>query len=290
MAAPSPALAALLATAFPGAGQLYLGDSASAAATVAGEASFLAAALAAPPPSGDPRDGFRLGLRDLGVQLWAQAHAYTIYAAYRDARRLRDTSPAAATRPDNSLTDLVSAPFRPSVVFTPEVALPVASLVVASLGPALFGDRTLFRLDQVDVMGRGMSPGWALAAQSPVHVSLSLGAAVSEEALFRGMVQSGLLQWSSPAMAIGGQALLFGATHIPNAWLLGVPDPVYQASLQATITSVLGGWMGYLVYVDDGDLSRAVAFHFWYDALVMTVGFIAAPEAWPFRLAVALPF
>ena len=283
---PSPALAALCAMAFPGAGQLYLGDEEAAAKTVAAEAVLVGGVLLA--PDGGPQETLRITPRNLALQVAIQAHVYSVYAAYRDARLAaprRGRSPVA----DHDLGDLMLAPFRPSVALSPEVALPVASLVLASLGPALYSRRTIFHVDRVEILGRGLDPAWAMAAQTPVHGTLSLGAAVSEEALFRGMLQAGMLEWWSPPTAIAGQALVFGLSHVPNAYQLGVPNPGAEAALQATVTGLLGGWMGYLAYQDRGDLSRAVAFHFWYDLLVMTLGFVTAPNDWRFRLSMDLP-
>jgi len=288
VAYPSPAAAALLATFFPGMGQLYLGDEEAAANTVAAEAALFGGALIAP-DSSEPGEALRITPRNLALQVAIQSHVYSIYAAYRDARLAAPDRAYRSQVHDHDVTHLLLAPFRPAAVLSPEVILPVASLVLAALGPALFSNSTLFHVDGIEILGQTMHPGWALAAQTPVHGTLSLGAAVSEEALFRGMLQSGMLEWWSPPTAIAGQAFVFGVSHIPNAFQLGVRDPIYHATLQATVTALLGGWMGYLAYEDRGDLARAVAFHFWYDILVMTLGFMAAPEDWQYRLTMTLP-
>ena len=144
----------------------------------------------------------------------------------------------------------------------------------------------------MEILGTQLSPWRGLAAQTPVHMTLSMGAAISEEALFRGMVQSGMLEWWSPTRSVATQAGLFGLAHAPNQLLRpgSTSDRLKRASLQVAVTSLLGAWFGYMTWSDQGDLRRAVAFHFWYDVVVTTYGFVSDPQRWPFRFAVAIPF
>ena len=299
---PSPAIAALLATVLPGGGQFYLGDTEAGVWTVATEASLVGTAALLPGRE-DELDllggggTFELTPRRLALETWSKLHVYTVYAAYRDAWHLRNELREAPPLPGNSASDMLSAPVRPSVALSPEVALPVLTLVTMATAAALLANSSgsalgLFESGSVEILGSDLSPGAALAAQTPVHGALSMGAAVSEEGLFRGMMQHSLMRWMSPGPAIATQATLFGAAHIPNAFILPFrpEDRLRIAVQQFTVTTLLGGWMGYLAWRDQGDLSRAVAFHFWYDILIMTLGFATEGESWPFRFTLAVPF
>ena len=302
MAPPSPALAALLATAIPGGGQLYLNDYGAAGATAATELGLVGALLASPEAS-DEAATYYLTPRFLAGLTLQQVHVYSIYAAYRDARLMRTDDAFKAPIGDEGLGDLLLAPVNPSIMSDPEVGLPLLTLVAVAgtalalqEGPLLQSQRCDLegRCEDVDVsiLGTRLSPWEGLAAQTPVHMTLSMGAAISEEALFRGMVQSGMLEWWGPGRAIGTQAGLFGLAHAPNQLLRPGTrtQRLQRASLQVAVTSLLGAWFGYMTWADQGDLRRAVAFHFWYDMIVTTYGFVADPQRWPLRFAVTVPF
>lgn len=290
MAAPSPAVAALLATFIPGGGQLYLDDEVSALATAGTEAA-LAAAIVAAPAAGDEASDYFLTPRFLGLLTLQQVHVYSIYAAYRDARLARGDGPPAAALAENGVGALLAAPFTPEVVADPEVALPVGTLIAVAAAASLLDDGAILPDPPIEILGTPLSRGWALAAQTSVHGSLSLGAAVSEEALFRGMIQDGLMESWRPSGAIGAQAALFGLAHAPNAYMRPGSARVRnrQATLQVAVTTLLGAWMGYMTWADRGDLRRSVAFHFWYNMVVMTAGFLSDPHSWPLRLALTVP-
>ena len=292
MAAPSPALAALLATFLPGGGQIYLDDMDAALWVASSELALVGGALAIEPEPSAPGE-FKLTPRLLGLQLASQVHVYSIYAAWRDARRLR--RPETERSETNGFSDLAMAPFQ-SHALSPMVALPVASLAAVIVGSSLLSaNNSVFDVDDVTILGTALSPGVAFAAQVPVHGTLAMGAAVSEEALFRGMVQTGMRQWWGPSGAVAAQAVLFGLAHLPNAFIIDqgrspLRETVARATLQVALTGFLGGWMGHLVEQDAGDLRRAVAFHFWYNFAVMSAGFAAAPQSTPLRFSLSLPF
>lgn len=301
MAPPSPALAALLATALPGGGQLYLENYGAAGATAATEVAMVGAILASPEAS-DEASTYYLTPRFLGGLALQQIHVYSIYAAYRDARLMRTDGAFPAPIGDEGLGDLLLAPVNPTVISDPEVALPLLTLLaVAGTALALQAGNPLesrrcrrsgcFNVP-VEILGTELTPYQGLAAQTPVHATLSMGAAVSEEALFRGMVQTGMLDWWSPTRAIGTQAALFGLAHAPNQLLRPgtTGDRLKRAGVQVAVTSLLGAWFGYMTWADQGDLRRAVAFHFWYNMIITTYGYASDPQAWPLRFALTVPF
>jgi membrane protease YdiL (CAAX protease family) len=101
-----------------------------------------------------------------------------------------------------------------------------------------------------------------------------------------------MLEWWSPQRAIATQAGLFGLAHAPNQWVRPgtTSDRLKRAGVQVAVTSLLGAWFGYMTWADGGDLRRAVAFHFWYDMIVTTTGYVADPQHWPLRFALSAPF
>jgi uncharacterized protein len=86
-------------------------------------------------------------------------------------------------------------------------------------------------------------------------VALAGVAGLSEEVLFRGVIQAGLGGWLGAGFGLMGSALLFGLAH----WL----SPFY-----AGLAMVMGLWFG-LVWLVSGSLVAPVLAHALYDAVAL---------------------
>lgn len=106
----------------------------------------------------------------------------------------------------------------------------------------------------------------------------ALPIAISEESVFRGLLQTVLSEKLPPWGAITLSSLAFGAAHIPNAKLL---DPSLQKryyTVSLPLITSLGAYLGWLTYKNHS-LKESVALHTWYDFTLMLAGVLATKAA-----------
>ncbi len=179
--------------------------------------------------------------------------AYGIYAAYRDARTLNGQLNYHYRMPTDSLADLTSAPFRPSVLKKPEVW-------GGFLGAfALAGTVSYFMLPQDGSMHMSLST--SKMALSP-FAAFPVG--IGEEALFRGYLQSQLCEYMPPMASIALSSLAFGAVHIPNALAFPEEERWRYYTVSLPVITTLGAYFGWLTNKNHS-LKESVAIHAWYD-------------------------
>ncbi len=145
--------------------------------------------------------------------------------------------------------------------------LPLAALLLACRQIAWQPVRNLWRvLDEV-VVPLFRTCNWVEIA------AISFLAGLGEELLFRGLLQTGIAQWTgdflphTPAAALAGDwmaiivvAILFGALHAVNA-------------AYAVLAAIIGVYLGWL-YLATGNLAVPIVAHAVYDfvALVYVLG------------------
>lgn len=109
------------------------------------------------------------------------------------------------------------------------VGLPALSMVIENvalfLGVEISGT--------LEMIGRtiGSAEGWESLA---IVLAISLGPALGEEFLFRGYIQTRLVERHAPTVAIIVTSLLFGLMHM---------DP-----LQSALTVFMGAYLGFLAF------------------------------------------
>lgn len=250
-----PLLAATLSSLLPGLGHMYIGDYQTASGlltTTFGEISLATI----------PSDSVRVNTFITLQNTWS----YGIYAAYRDARILNGQLGYQYKMPTDSLYDLTTAPFRPSVLKKAEVwGGLLGSLAIATT-------ITYFAFPED-------SYGTEMAMSSEPHVSplAAFPVGIGEEALFRGYLQSQLIEWFHPAAGIALSSLAFGAMHIPNAQALSPEHQWRYYSVSLPIITSLGAYFGWLTYKNHS-LKESVAIHSWYDFTLFAVSALA-PKA-----------
>ncbi len=126
------------------------------------------------------------------------------------------------------------------------------------------------------VAERGLTMWQVLALALPVWVWLSVEAGITEEFLFRGLVQSRLSAWlGSSVVGVIGMAVLFGFAHAPGYVLRGAhgmegmaqsPDALSAAAYAIVVASPLGLAFGVL-WARTRSFTLVVLLHGWGDLI-----------------------
>lgn len=289
-----PGKAAGLSLLCPGCGQLYLGNN-EGALYLGATATMIGTSVALVRGHTVGLDGTAdsaqvpIGLALLiGAQnLWF----YSIFDAYRDARVMRGDEGYKHAITRESLGELASAPFRPSVVKSPWVWAGVPIALAAGIGlsylvsPDEFeASPSIFEVKDVNFLGRRLSRGAGFAAGTAYYAGLFTPVGVGEEALFRGLIQTELEERFGPTLGLVAASAIFGGVHVFN-----FTDDLSTAAVAVPVITILGTSLG-LAYQRTGHkLSTSVAMHFWYDFLLSTVAFAADPEHQPFVVRYGAP-
>jgi hypothetical protein len=96
----------------------------------------------------------------------------------------------------------------------------LVAVIALAAGAALVGWTVLLRPDLSKL--QAMVPRWPLPALVGAGVVFSVGNAVLEEVIWRGVLQRWLATFMAPAAAVAVQAASFGALHyggFPNGWV-----------------------------------------------------------------------
>jgi membrane protease YdiL (CAAX protease family) len=287
----------------PGCGYFYLRQPRRAAAYLGATAALLATSVALLRGDPDrlisePGQPVRSGTAPLAIPVLNAAQNlwfYGVFASYRDARIRRGDQGYRYPVSREELPDLLTAPFRPSVISRPWfwAALPV--LLGAALGYSVLVDedpmRGVRRLGDgggVRFLGRRYSTGAGLALGGAFYAGLFLPVGVGEEALFRGAIQPGLTEmvglWPGWALT----SAIFGATHAFN--FLGQEGGLGDAAKAVPFIAATGSYLGLVAIKTGFRLETSVALHFWYDFLLGTTAFILDPDNQPFALRFGWPF
>lgn len=277
----SPALAATLSIlpVCPGCGHFYLEQYGTGAAYLGSAALLLGGLVATSSQADSSVANLSLPLTTTLQNLWF----YGIFGTYRDARLMQGDEGYKRPITDETLPQLALASFRPRVLKSPWVwagvplmlggALGLNSLLEAS-GKVSLGVPPLLALRGGEIVG-----GEVLLASTFLPVG------IGEEALFRGVVQTGLSEWLGPWGGWAAGSVLFGAAHIPNftGSLFG-PVPLQQAVPALTYITAIGSVIG-LAYMHTGyRLETGVAMHFWYDFGLSTIDFLSSGGSFPIMI------
>jgi len=283
----SPRRASRLAVAgagVPGLGHLLLGEPVAAGLIFTGTVGLLGSSFLVDSTTSPLKmQGRGFFLAEGGTALWL----WSAWDAYQLAQRRPREGPGGY----QSIGDLAAAPFSPAVLTRPDVFFPLLLVgLFASTGTSFTDDGSLFALDQVTLFDRPVRPALALPVQEAGFALLALEAGVGEEAFFRGLLLDLFSQGFGPALGNFAQATVFGLMHLPNPYLLGDGGTVEDSLKTALLTGVLGGYLGHLTHRHAGDLRPAVAFHFWYNFLLLTMAYLGDPQQMPLRLQIAFPW
>jgi len=231
----SPLIAGFLGV-VPGLGHFYLGEMDKGSLLLG---STVAGGVASMMLKEDPY------LLSTGVHATTGLMMYSVFAAYRGAHLYNGN--AFLNLPRDNLKQLAAASFKWSVIKKPEVwggilgSLALAATVVHFAYP----EAACAKVNTVYVYPFSAFP-------------IGMG----EESLFRGFIQTALMERMSPWGAIALSSLIFGAAHIPNANGMDKENRNRYYTYSLPLISTLGAYAGWLTYKNHS-LQESVAVHAW---------------------------
>lgn len=122
------------------------------------------------------------------------------------------------------------------------------------------------------------------AAYSATGTTISYGAGLSEEMLFRGLLQPALSMKRGSAFGLHASSLLFSAAHLPS--YLTIKNP-WELALAVGQITAFGYFFGINARNNEYDIRTAIAAHTWYDIAVILGSWIAAPDMNPLGFRVS---
>jgi len=181
------------------------------------------------------------------------------------------------------VSELFAAPFNPKVVSSPFVLVFAALGIIDGIISYPEGNRGYRDISGVRAMNTVMSPGAGTLYYEAAAFSVSYGAALSEEMMFRGMFMPIIDYVYGKAAGLVSTSLVFGLMHLFNP---DIEKPLYFVT-QATLA---GFAFGYNVQKNDYKLSKAIAAHFWYNMVSMTTTWLINPNENPLGIGVTFKF
>ena len=280
LASGDPVKSALIWALIPGGGHLYLGETATALG-YAGTMGALATAGGWLQNRNDHLDrpdeinSFYL----LAIKEWE----LSLFTTYRNAHRKSGLSLQAAGIDPTPTPQLALSPFRRENLLNGAV-LAAAGLAFGLVAASSAGEQHRFDdIRRVGMLGTTLHRNEALALYSADALSISLAAAVAEEALWRGILQNELEAALGPRRGLQASAALFGLAHLVDL----------DGSLsigRAAFGAAAGWYLGSLFQADRHRLARPIAAHFWYDFTVMLAGFLLDPGDNPLEVKVTFRY
>jgi membrane protease YdiL (CAAX protease family) len=276
---------------FPGIGHLCTGQRREGAAMVAvGAAELGAAIVAATRVEAEPGESV-LAHPAVALPLLGFQQAY-LYAA-ADLAIMNDRAARKRFAPLDSTADLAAAPFNLEVMKRPEIWLGLTAAVAAVVGVSFLIDDEIAVSNignDANVFGKRLpfAAGYPLALGT--FAGLDLQVAMGEEALFRGVIQSGLARRFGETEGLLAGSLLFGLLHVPSG--LGLEGEerrnFYLYKLPATVAA--GTYFSWLYKRSGYSLAPSTAMHFWHNFLLSAAFFALRPDESPLSVSFEMRF
>lgn len=252
----------------PGGGYFYLGDYAIGAGFFAGTAGFLGWGIA--------EDSRKSG-GELNAPLYyaQQLHVAQIYLTQREAMaRFLSEGEKAEKKillDQSSFFQLTASPFRKKNLNNPWVIGFGLLGVGLNYAEARWNksQRDFADLRRIQILGNTYNRGTGLGIYSAHWIPISLGAGVSEEALFRGMIQTDAEERWGKTPGLLASSALFGLAHY---------DGTGESISNMIFAAFAGIFFGWRFQKNDYHLSESIAEHFWFDALAGLTNYFADPE------------
>ncbi|MBN1670152.1 MAG: CPBP family intramembrane metalloprotease [Kiritimatiellae bacterium] len=207
----------------------------------------------------------------------------SFFTTYRSAMRRAGCDLRAEGIDDTPVGGLLLAPFRREHLTNPWVLVAAALGVAAAFRDAGDPDAGFADIAEIGIMGMDANREWGSAAYAAEAFGLSLAAGVSEEAVWRGLLQNELDRSFGARGGLVTTSILFGIAHIVD--LDGDIRP------ERTVVPTLAGlYLGTLFENEEHRLGPSIAAHFWYNFTLMTTAFALDPDANPLGVQVSFRF
>ncbi len=195
--------------------------------------------------------------------------------------------------PQETLPEVLQAPFEPRVLAKPAVWGGVLGALAASLLLSRLVDGPLdtrnFGTEPV-LFGTQLHDAVGYPLAGAIGAALFAQVAAAEETAFRGVLQSGWARATDETRGWAYASLAFGLLHAGNLPFIDAQDRAKYLYAAVPFITLLGGYLG-LAYRDAGyQLSTPVAIHFWYDFLIEAADFLADPKNSPLSMRLGWAF
>ena len=261
----NPTLSGLFSMVIPGSGHMYQGKWTKGLLFTSTEAALLAGALT----TKSIRTGNNL------FNLFQNEHFYNIYSAFQDARIGNKNRGRMTDIGDQSLVDLLKAPFNPEMLSRWTFLLPT--------GVALsWVTYVAIRESKKHHTSNEPFKYWA----PPLLAGQSTAIGIGEESFFRGYLQPEFTElFRNEWAGIVTQAAIFGLAHFPGSNL-----PRKSKWIPVIFTGLFGIYDGWVAKRNHYDLQENVAAHMWWDTIIFLGSYAIHRDGDPFILSFSLPF
>lgn len=204
---------------------------------------------------------------------------YSAYEVYRDANRKYRAEYSGID--NRNLLDYSLAPFSQENLSNPWVSVPVIGIGVGyPIYLLLSSDsKSIFSIDRVNLLGRDVHPFVGAMAHVAYHFIIAEMAAVSEEALMRGVIQNELSQHMNRWTSIALTSLIFSSLHLPAGLSDKKKTNFGNVSTLLLMGAIATSPLSIAYAYNDNDLAIPIAAHFWGDFLLPLLPYLFDPES-----------
>jgi membrane protease YdiL (CAAX protease family) len=196
--------------------------------------------------------------------------------------------------PQDSLKDLVAAPFNLEVMKRPAVWAGILGTLALGIGVSLATSDGEIDRDAVggdpNIFGHTFDARYGYPLGFGIGAGLFTHVAIAEETLFRGSLQSSIARRRGERAGWLNASIIFGAAHALNAFFLPSDERRNYLLYGVPFITGIGAYMGWVYKHEAYSLAPSVAVHFWYDLLLSMTFFALDPQNSPLSARIAIPF
>jgi membrane protease YdiL (CAAX protease family) len=272
--------AALMWGIIPGGGHYYLGEHKTGTAYAGSILSLVGASAWL-----DDRNR-KLEHHDEVNSLWLLAikeWELSLFTTYRSAYRSSGNDLKSVGVDDSSLGNLFLSPFKKENLFDPAIYLAGLFGIAAAVYDSRNAKNDFSDIERVGILGTHANRECGLGLYSADAFAISLAAGVSEEALWRGVLQNEMEMTLGKREGLWTTASIFGAAHIVDL------DGDINLG-RAGFATLAGLYLGHMFQKNKHRLSKPIAAHFWYNFAVMMTAFALDPDNNPLGVKISFRY
>lgn len=271
---------ALLWGLLPGAGHYYLGEAGTGTAYAATVLPLIGAGIWLDERNNElDRDDEVNTFWLLAIKEWE----LSLFTTYRSALRADNRDLRAMGVDDTSVGELFLSPFRQEQYSSPMVILAGLLGIAVAAYDSRNSENTLTDISRIGILGVDANREWGSTFYGVDAFGLSLASGVSEESIWRGLIQNEMELTFGRQWGLWSTATLFGAAHLVDL------DGELRGE-RVVVATLAGLCLGYMYQRNDHRLSKPIAAHFWYNLTAMMTAFALDPENNPLGVQVSFGF